>query len=321
MGRFIIRRLIWTVFIVLLVSVLTFLIFFVLPSGDPALRFAGKQPTAELIAQARANLGLDKSLPEQYWLFLKHLVTGDEYGWPGLGYSFHTRDAVLPELINRARVTGSIIIGGAALWMLIGVPVGVISALKRRTIWDRGLMGVCLFFVSAPVFWLALLSLLIFWKKLHWLPGTGYVAFAESPGQWFAHLILPWCVLALLYAAIYARIVRANMIDVVSEDYIRTAYAKGLSPRRVVMHHELKPALAPVVALFATDLGALVGGTIVTETVFNMQGLGNWLLIAANNNDLPVTMAVTIVVAAAVSLLTLVADVLLAAIDPRVRLQ
>lgn len=321
MGRYILRRLLWTVIIVLLASVLTFLIFFVLPAGDPALRFAGKQPTEELIAQARVNLGLDKSLPQQYWLFLSRLVTGDEYGWPGLGYSFHTRDAVLPELINRSRVTGSIIVGGALLWMVIGVPVGVISALKRKTFWDRGLMGICLFFISAPVFWLALLSLLIFWKKLGWLPGTGYVAFAQNPGQWFAHLILPWCILALLYAAIYARLVRANMIDVVSEDYIRTAWAKGLSPRKVVMHHELRPALAPVIALFAIDLGALVGGTIVTETVFNMQGLGNWLLIAANNNDLPVTMAVTIVVAAAVCILTLIADVLLAVIDPRVRLR
>lgn len=320
MGRFIIRRLLWTTLIVLLVSVLTFAIFFLLPSGDPALRFAGKQPTPELIQQARESLGLDKSVPEQFWRFLSTLVTGDKYGWPGLGFSFQNKDAVLPELIDRSRVTGSIIIGGAALWMLLGIPVGIVSALKRRTVWDRGLMGVALFFVSAPVFWLALVSLLIFYKTLGWLPGTGYVPFAENPKEWFMHLILPWSVLALLYAAIYARIVRANMIDVVSEDYIRTAFAKGISPRRVIVNHELRPALAPVVALFATDLGALVGGTIVTETVFNMQGLGSWMLIAANNNDLPVAMAVTLVVAVSVGILGLIADIILAVLDPRVRL-
>lgn len=321
MGRYIIRRLIWTVLVVLLVSILTFFIFFVLPSGDPAARFAGKQPTPELIAQVRISLGLDKSVPEQYWLFLKHLVTGDQYGWPGLGFSFQTKEAVLPQLIDRARVTLSIIFGGAVLWLAMGIPVGVLSALKRGTRLDRTAMGVALFFVSAPVFWLGLLSLYVFWKQLGWLPGTGYVAFADSPARWASHLILPWMVLALLYAAIYARVVRGNMIDVMSEDYIRTARAKGLPERQVVVRHELRAGITPVVTLLTIDLGVLVGGTIVTETVFNMQGLGNWLLVAAQNNDLPVTLAVTIVVAGCVSILSLVADILYAVLDPRVRFQ
>ena len=149
MGRYIIRRLLWTVVVVLTVTVLAFVIFFVMPSGDPATRFAGKQPTPELVAEVKASMGLDKSVPEQYWLFVKRLAVGDEYGYPGLGKSFQTKQAVLPELKERAKVTGTLIIGGAILWLAIGIPVGVISALKRGTIWDRLSMGTALFFVSA----------------------------------------------------------------------------------------------------------------------------------------------------------------------------
>lgn len=321
MGRYIIRRLLWTVLVVLLVTMLTFVIFFVLPSGDPAYRFAGKQPTPELVEQVRESLNLDESVPQQYATFVKNLVTGDEYGWPGLGFSFQTKEAVLPQLIDRAKVTLSLIIGGAILWLAIGIPVGVFSAIKKGTVWDRTAMGVALFFVSAPVFWLGLLALYLFWKQLGWLPGTGYVPFAESPSDWFTHMIMPWFVLALLFAAIYARVMRGSMIDVMGEDYIRTARAKGLPERQIIIRHEVRPAITPVITLLAIDLGVLVGGTIVTETVFNLQGLGSWLLVAADNSDLPVTLAVTVVVAIAVSLLSLVADILYALLDPRVRFQ
>ena len=321
MGRYIIRRLLWTVLVVVLVTLLTFVIFFVMPKGDPATRFAGKSPTPELLQEVKESLGLDKSVPEQYGLFLKRLVVGDEYGWPGLGKSFQTKQAVKPELVQRAQVTITLIIGGAILWLAIGIPVGVISALRRGSALDRISMGTALFFVSAPVFWLGLLSLYVFWKKLGWLPGTGYVSFGSDPWAWFSHMFLPWMVLALLFAAIYARVVRGNMIDVMTEDYIRTARAKGLSERRVVLKHELRTGITPVITLLAIDLGVLVGGTIVTETVFNLQGLGNWLLVAAQNNDLPVTLAVTVLVAAAVSILSLVADILYAVLDPRVRYQ
>jgi len=317
--RYIIRRLLWTGLVVLLVTLLAFVIFFVLPSGDPATRFAGRQATPELIEEVRKDLNLDGNVVEQYTTFVGDLVTGDEYGWPGLGFSFKTREAIKPELIDRAQVTGTLIAGGALLWLLIGVPVGVLAAVRRNTLWDRLSMGTALFFISAPVFWLGLLALYIFWKQLELLPGTGYVAFSESPGDWFAHMILPWTVLALLFAAIYARITRGSMIDVLSEDYVRTARAKGLTERRVVVRHGLRAGITPVVTLLAIDLGVLVGGTIVTETVFNLQGLGNWLLVAAETSDLPVTLAVTVVVAIAVSLLALVADIVYALLDPRVR--
>ncbi|MEZ5081371.1 MAG: ABC transporter permease [Thermoleophilia bacterium] len=319
MGRYIIRRLLWTVVVVLTVTVLAFVIFFVMPSGDPATRFAGKQPTPELVAEVKASMGLDKSVPEQYWLFVKRLAIGDEYGYPGLGKSFQTKQAVLPELKERAKVTGTLIIGGAILWLAIGIPVGVISALKRGTIWDRLSMGTALFFVSAPVFWLGLLSLWFFWKTLGLPLESGYTPITDSPTSWFLHMVLPWSVLALLFAAIYARIVRGNMIDAMNEDYVRTARAKGLRERQVVVKHELRASIAPVITLLAIDLGVLVGGTIVTESVFNLPGLGRWLLVAAETNDLPVTLAVTVLVATAVSVLSLVADILYAVLDPRVR--
>jgi peptide/nickel transport system permease protein len=321
MGRYIVRRLIWTVLVLLIVTLITFVIFFVLPSGDPALRFAGKQPTEQTLAQVREQLGLDRNVVVQYGIYMKNLVLGDEYGWPGLGFSYTDRAPIAPELWQRAQITLQLIIGGAILWLLIGIPVGVLSALKKRSLADRAAMGAALFFVSAPVFWLGLMLLWLFWAKLDWLPGTGFVAFTTSPSQWFQHMLLPWFTLALLFAAIYARVVRGNMLDTLNEDYIRTARAKGLSERRVIGKHALRPSLVPVVTLLAIDLGTLVGGTVITENVFNLQGLGNWVLKGTLDQDLPVTLAVTVVVALCVCLLSLVADILYAYLDPRVRYQ
>jgi peptide/nickel transport system permease protein len=305
--------------VVIVVTFLSFVIFFLLPAGDPARRFAGRQPTPELIAEVRRQLHLDQPWPLQYLNYLKNFVLGDQYGWPGFGYSFNQSVAIRPELLDRAEVTLSLIIGGAILWLLMGIPIGVISAVKRRSLTDRVTMGVALFFVSAPVFWLGLLSLYLFWNKLDILPGTGYAAFGTSPKDWFLHMLQPWFVLALLFAAIYARLVRGNMVDTLSEDYIRTARAKGLSERRVIYRHALRSSLTPVVSLLAVDLGVLVGGTIVTEQVFNLQGLGQWVLVGTNDQDLPVTLAVTTVVAIVVSLMSLLGDIVYAYLDPRVR--
>jgi peptide/nickel transport system permease protein len=319
LGRYVIRRLLWTILVIVVVTFLSYVIFFLLPSGDPAARFAGKQPTPELIAEVRRQMNFDKPWPQQYVLYLKNFVLGDEYGWPGFGYSFNQSVPIRPELLDRAKITLSLIGGGALLWLAIGIPVGVISAVKRRSKIDRITMGLALFFVSAPVFWLALLSLYIFWNKLGWLPGTGYVPFDDSPKDWFLHMVQPWMVLALLFAAIYARLVRGNMVDTLSEDYIRTARAKGLSENRVVYRHALRSSLTPVISLLAIDLGVLVGGTIVTESVFNLQGLGQWVLVGTNDQDLPVTLAVTVLVALVVSLMSLVGDIVYAYLDPRVR--
>jgi peptide/nickel transport system permease protein len=321
MARYIVRRLLWMILVIIAVTLLTFVIFFVLPSTDPAVAFAGKQPTDEIVAQVRHQLGLDHNVFVQYLIYLKHLFTGDQYGWPGFGFSYNNRDAIRDELFQRAQVTLVLIIGAAILWLAIGIPVGVISAIKRRTWIDRTLMGFALIGISAPVFWLGLISLYVFWQRLGWLPGTGYVPFTQNPGDWFTHMILPWCVLALLFAAIYARIVRGNMLDTLTEDYIRTARAKGLTERRVIGRHALRASLTPVVTLLAIDLGTLVGGALVTETVFNLQGLGSWAYEAANQNDLPVALAVTVLTAFVITFLALLVDIVYAWLDPRVRLR
>jgi peptide/nickel transport system permease protein len=319
MGRYILRRLMWTVVVIIIVTLITFVIFYVLPSGDPALRFAGKEPTAQVLAQVRTDLGLNHSVAVQYLLYLKRLVLGDRYGWPGLGFSYSSGAAIAPQLWQRAQITIQLVFGAAVLWMLIGIPVGVFSALRPRSRFDRASLFVGLVFISTPVFWLGLLMLWLFSSTLGWLQGTGYVAFTTDPVQWAAHMLMPWITLSLAFAAIYARIVRSNMLDTLGEDYIRTARAKGLPERRIVTRHALRASLVPIVTLLAVDIATLVGGTVIVETVFNLQGLGSWVLNGALNQDLPVTLAVTLVATIAVSLLSLVADILYAYMDPRVR--
>jgi peptide/nickel transport system permease protein len=319
MGRYILRRLMWTVVVIVIVTLITFVIFYVLPSGDPALRFAGKEPTAQVLAQVRTDLGLNHSVAVQYLLYLKRLVLGDRYGWPGLGFSYSSGAAIAPQLWQRAQITIQLVLGAAVLWMLIGIPVGVYSALRPRGRFDRASLFVGLVFISTPVFWLGLLMLWLFSSTLGWLQGTGYVAFTTDPVQWAAHMLMPWITLSLAFAAIYARIVRSNMLDTLGEDYIRTARAKGLPERRIVTRHALRASLVPIVTLLAVDIATLVGGTVIVETVFNLQGLGSWVLNGALNQDLPVTLAVTLVATVAVSLLSLVADILYAYMDPRVR--
>ena len=319
MGRYILRRLLWTIVVVLVVTLITFVIFYVLPSGDPALRFAGKEPTPQVLAQVREDLGLNHNVAIQYLLYLKRLVVGDRYGWPGLGFSYGSGAAIAPQLWQRAQITIQLVLGAAVMWILIGIPVGVYSALKPRSAFDRSSLFIGLVFISTPVFWFGLLLLWVFWSTLGWLPGTGYVAFSDNPVQWAGHLFLPWLVLALPFAAVYARIVRSNMLDTLGEDYIRTARAKGLTERRVVAHHALRASVVPIVTLLAVDVATLIGGTVVVERIFNLQGLGSWVLDGALNQDLPVTLAVTLVATIAVCILSLCADVIYAYLDPRVR--
>jgi peptide/nickel transport system permease protein len=327
LGAYIVRRLLWAILVVLLVTMLTFLIFYVMPPGDPAIRFAGKAPTEETIAAVRERFGLDKPWYEQYGIFLKNLVTGDEYGWPGLGFSYDTRVPVRDELVDRLPRTLFLALGAALVWAIVGVTIGVISAIKRGSLLDRMAMGFALFGVSAPVFWLGLVCLWLFtdtgggpeWLQI--LPGTGYVPFDESPKEWILHLILPCLVLALLYAAFYARMTRGNLIETMGEDYIRTARAKGLSERKVITKHGLRASLTPIVTMFGMDLALLIGGAVITETVFNWQGVGSWVIGATFDSNLPVVVAVVLVGATAVVVFNLIVDVVYAYLDPRVRYQ
>jgi len=316
---YIARRLAWTVLVVAVVLLLSFAVFYLLPAGDPAVRFAGKAPTQELLDEIRNRLGLDRPWYVQFGRYLKNFFTGDEYGWPGLGYSFGTGVPVHDQVMERAPRTLFLIAGAAFLWLTVGVLIGVVSAIKRRTIFDRLAMGFALFGISSPVFWLGLMALFIFWRQLHLTGGTGYVPITENFTQFFSHMILPWCVLALLYAAFYARVTRNSLLETMGEDYIRTARAKGLSERQVIFKHGLRASLTPIVTMFGIDIALLVGGAVITESVFNLQGLG-WLAInGALTQDLPTVLGVTMLTATTVALMSLVVDILYAFLDPRVR--
>jgi peptide/nickel transport system permease protein len=309
----------WVVVTLLVVAFITYAIFFVMPSTDPAVNFAGKQPTPELVAQVRHQFGLDRPLVVQYGLFVQRLALGDDYGWPGLGFSFTTRSELKPVILERLWVTMQLAIGAAITWLFVGLSIGIVSALRPRSLFDRGAMGFALFGVSAPVFFVGPLALYVFWFKLQWLPGTGYVPFAEDPAQWFLHFLMPWCVLALAYAASYARMSRANLIERMNDDYIRTARAKGLSERRVVLRHGLRAGLTPIVTLLGLDLGGLLGGAIITESVFNLPGIGQYAVQSVFSADLYAVLDVTIIAAFFVTMANLVVDIVYAFLDPRVR--
>jgi peptide/nickel transport system permease protein len=316
---YLVRRVVWALGVLLAVSAITFAIFYLMPPGDPALRFAGKQPTTESIALVRHNLGLDKPWYVQYAKFLKATATGDKYGWPGLGYSYDSNVSIRSKVIEKAPRTLSLILGASLIWLTAGIVIGVISAIRRRTIFDRLAMGFALFGISAPVFWLGLMGLFIFWYKLGWVAGTGYVSPSQSVTGWADHLLLPWIVLALLYAAIYARMVRGNLLDAMGEDFIRTARAKGLSESRVIFRHGLRASLAPVVTMFGLDIALLVGGAVITESVFNLDGLGFMAIDAVYRLDLPAILGVVLLGTTAVVVMNLVVDIVYAFLDPRVR--
>jgi peptide/nickel transport system permease protein len=296
MWRYIVRRLLWTVLVVLIITAFTYVIFFVMPPTDPAVQFAGKNPTPEQIAVVRHQFGLDKPVWAQYGLFLKHLFTGDEYGWPGLGFSFVTRAPVRDQLLDRLPVTVQVAFGAALIWLCIGIPIGIVSAVKRGSLLDRSTMLAALFFVSAPA-------------------SAGH---PELRRLGLSHMIMPWVVLALLFAAFYARMTRGNLIETMGQDYIRTARVKGLPEWKVILKHGVRASLTPVVTLIGLDLGSLLGGTVITETVFNLQGIGQWAVNSTFQGDLPAVVAVTIIVALSVTLMNLLVDIVYAYLDPKV---
>jgi peptide/nickel transport system permease protein len=319
MLAYIIRRLLWSVLLLLVISLLTFLMFYVLPSADPALLRAGRNPTPELIAAISENLGLDKPWYIQYLKYLQNLVLHFDFG-----YSYQNNVAVRETIFDRVPATASLAAGAAVVWLLVGIPIGIISAIKRGTIIDRAAMGAALLAISAPVYWVGLVSLYLFSEDLGKLlpifPGSGsYVPFSEDPVSWAGSLLLPWMVLATAFAAVYARFLRANLLDVMGEDYIRTARAKGLSGRRVVFKHGLRSAITPIVTIFGLDLGILLGGAILTETVFNIPGVGRLAFDAIQKSDLPIVQGTVLLGAFAIIMMNLLVDILYAFLDPRVR--
>ncbi len=334
MVTFIVRRLIATVFLLIIVSMITFAIFFLVPrlagqtTYDLAAQYVGRSPTPTAVHAIERQLGLDVSLPVQYGRFLRGIVLGRHFDSgttkaycppPCFGYSFKNQQPVWPLMVTALPVTVSLAIGAAILWLIGGVTIGVISALKRGTLFDRFSMGIALAGVSLPIFFTGLISLALFSYKWPIFPNVQFVPFSQNPLLWARNLVLPWVTLAFLYAALYARLTRAGMLETMSEDYIRTARAKGLPERTVIVKHGLRAALTPIITIFGMDLGALLGGAVLTEVTFSLHGLGQFTILAIDTQDLPEILGVTLLAAFFIVIANLVVDVLYAVVDPRVR--
>ena len=321
MVAFIIRRLLWMVALLLVISALTFLIFYELPSADPALLRAGRQPTPELVASIRQTLGLDEPVYVQYAKYLEKLVFHFDFG-----YSYQNNVSVREQIFDRVPATVSLAVGGMVFWLLIGLPIGIFAALRAGRLPDKLAMGLALVAISAPVYWLGLVSLYLFSEELGkfpLLPGQGAYPsqgnIFSDPGTVIPALIMPCLVLSASFAAIYARFLRGNLMEVMSEDYIRTARAKGLRERRVVFRHGVRSAITTIVTILGLDLGILLGGAILTETVFNIPGVGRLAFDAIQKSDLPTVQGTVLMGAFFIILLNLIVDVVYAFLDPRVR--
>jgi peptide/nickel transport system permease protein len=314
MLRFTIRRLIGMVAVLFAISVLVFLIFNVIPNSDPAARIAGKNANPALIARVTADLGLDKPLPVQYVTMMKQIFTGQLT-------SYASNRNVMDQIWKGLPATLSLCIGAAVLWMTLAIWFGYLSAVRAGRFTDRALTILALVGISLPVFWLAAILLYYFSFKTQLFPSGSYVPLTKDPAQWAYHLILPWVTLAVLYVGFYSRLLRSNMLDVMSEDYVRTARAKGISERQVRIRHVLRNSLIPVVTLFGLDFGMVVGGgAILTETVYNINGVGLYAGQAIGALDLPPLMAVTMFGAFFIVFFNTVVDILYAYLDPRIRL-
>jgi peptide/nickel transport system permease protein len=322
MAVYVVRRLLWVIVLLFLVTLVTFVIFNVLPSADPAVLRAGRQPTPELLASIREQLGLSDPKIVQFFRYIGDVlpfVGGDGVNF---GHSFQSNTDVLPEILKRLGTTMLLTAGAVVVWLAVAIPVGIISAIKTGTWLDRMSMGLALVAISAPVYFLGLVSLYLFDDgigRFPLLPGAGAFTDAHTIPAKAAALFLPCCVLAASFAAVYARFLRGNLIETLSEDYIRTARAKGLSERRVIVRHAVRAAATPIVTLLGLDIGILLGGAILTETVFNLQGLGVHAFQAITRFDLPVIQGTVLFSAFFIVTLNLLVDILYAFVDPRVR--
>jgi peptide/nickel transport system permease protein len=321
MVRFLARKLISTAVVLFSISVLVFLIFFATPGVDPAARIAGRNASQETLRQVRKDFGFDKPMPVQYAVMMKKLFLTRDLT------SFVNRGArVIPQVVEAAPVTLSLVFGAAIVWVIVSVAMGLVAAMFRGTAIDASLMILGLIGISMPVFWLGEVVNLLSQSRLHdsfffsWVPPLGYVPFAESPVGWFKALLLPWLTLSVLYIGIYARVLRSSLVEAQEEDYVRTARAKGLSEGRVWTRHALRTSMIVFVSLFGLDFGALVGGgALLTEVVFGLHGVGKLTFDALQNLDLPLVMAAVMYAAFFVVLTNALVDLLYAWLDPRVR--
>lgn len=324
-----VRRIPAAIITMLAVSFFTYLIFFSL-SPDPAQTICGESCTPERITAIRGQLGLDKPFLVQFGIFIAGIFVGRTYGEgaaeivcsaPCIGFSFQYGSDVMTMITDRIGVTVTLAVGASILWLVMGIAAGLISALKSGTMWDKGAMTFALFGVSLPNYFVALLLQYVLVVQLGVLPFPSDIAFFENPLGWFQTYIMPWTVLALMYASMYARLTKANVRDTLSENYIRTARAKGLAPRAIITKHALRPSLTPLVTLFGMDVAALLGGALITETVFGLNGVGKLVYDAISTNDQPVIMGATLLAAFFVLIANILVDLSYSALDPRIRVR
>jgi peptide/nickel transport system permease protein len=320
--NFIFRRGIWTVLVLFAITVVVFVIFFKTPGIDPARLVAGRNPSPQVLQEIRHQFGLDRPFPVQYGLMMKKLfVSRDLVSYSNQGQK------VVPEIVAAAPATLSLVFGAALIWVLLAILLGVAAAVMRGTVLDPLLMIAALIGISMPVFWLGEVANLITQSRLHhtflfsWVPPLGYTPLTQNPGRWFEGLVIPWLTLATLYVGFYARVLRASLLEIQNEDYVRTARAKGLSERRVLIRHTLRNSMITFVSLFGLDFGVLVGGgALLTEVVFGIHGVGFLTYQSLTNLDLPVIIATVIYGAFFIVLANTIVDIMYAWLDPRVRL-
>jgi peptide/nickel transport system permease protein len=313
-ARFAVRRLAQMVFVLIAISIITFFIFYKIPGGDPVLRISGRTAEPAVREQVREDFGFNDPIYVQYGRMMEKTFNGSLE-------SYSNRVNVREELIRGIPATASLVIGGAIIWLFFGVLFGVISAVFAGRFPDRVITILGLIGISLPVFWVGAMLLYYLTYKVALFPAGGYVPLSEDPASWLSHMILPWFTISLVFIGFYSRLLRSNMLDVMNEDYVRTARAKGLSERRVLVGHVLRNAMIPIVTLFGLDFGAAIGGgAILTETVFGLQGIGQYVAESIGTLDLPPILGTTLYAAFLIVVMSAIVDILYAQLDPRVRL-
>lgn len=341
MFRYLVRRLLWAMLLFLIITFVTFVIFFIAPADPARAQCGGERASPQCLKLATEALGLDKPIPVQYALFINKLLPVTVYDnetqefsrpffqQPSLGKSYLSDQDLNQKIAKAAPITASLVFGGAVLWMLIALSVGIFSALRPRSLLDRAAMVFVLVGVSAHPIWIGLILSYFFGAKWGIMPIAGYANFFGAPAdsglpggpwQWFYHMILPWITFAVLFAALYVRMIRASVMETLNEDFVRTARAKGAPEQRVLFTHVLRNALLPVVTMLGMDIGVALGGAIFTESVFNLRGLGQEVVIAVNADDFATLVAIVVFATTAILVFNLVVDLLYAVIDPRIRL-
>jgi len=314
-GAFLVRRTIGAILVCIAVTFIVFVIFIVVPGGDPATRIAGKNATEQNIVNIRHSWGFDKPFYTQYFVMMQKMFTGELV-------SYTTQQNVVDQIIQGMPATFSLTIGAGIIWLTFGILVGVISAVKAGRLSDRVLTVLALIGISMPVFWLGIVTRYYLAEGgwVTWFPDGEYVGLTVNPWEWFTHLVLPWCVLAVLFIGFYGRVLRGNILDTVNEDYVRTAKAKGLSSKRIMRRHVLRTSLIPVITLFGLDFAAVLGGgAILTETVFDLHGVGQYAADNIASFDLPPIMGVTLYGAFFIVFFSVIVDLFYAYLDPRIR--